>query len=84
MCAHYGKPVDPDSRDNIGGPVTIPGVAEFIGQSFKGVAALPSITEYCMYTVSSSTASHIGVLLYIHSILPSSSYIAVTVSLYIL
>ena len=54
--------MDPDNRDAIGGPVTIPGVAEFISQSLKGVAAQPSITEYCMYTVEFSNVSYIAVL----------------------
>ena len=44
--------MDPDNRDAIGGPVTVHDTSKFISEMFKGVATQPSITEFCMYTVS--------------------------------
>ena len=47
--------MDPDNRDAIGGPATVQSTSKFISQTYKGVAKKPSITEFCMYTVSMET-----------------------------
>ena len=52
MCSHSGPTVDPDNRDAIGGPVTTSSTSKFISETFRGVAKQPSVTEFCLYTVS--------------------------------
>jgi glycine/D-amino acid oxidase-like deaminating enzyme len=53
VCAHGGEVIQgPDGRDSIGGPATVPAVGRFISSTLRGVATQPSITEYCMYTMS--------------------------------
>jgi monomeric sarcosine oxidase len=53
VCAHGGPAIEgPESRDSAGGPATVGPVREFISGALRGVAARPSITEYCMYTMS--------------------------------
>ena len=52
ICSHTGPTVDPDKRDLDLGSPSIPDVATFIQNHFKGIELKPSIVEYCMYTVS--------------------------------
>ena len=53
VCAHGGIEIEgPDSRDCLGGPSTVSAVSEFASKTLRGVATRPSVTEYCMYTVS--------------------------------
>ena len=52
---HGGMELEcPDSRDSKGGPSTVAAVRRFASHTLRGVAPRPSITEYCMYTVSLS------------------------------
>ena len=51
----------PDSRDSAGGgPATVALVTQFISHTLRGVAPTPSITEYCMFTVSHTVYSAVS------------------------
>ena len=73
ICQHTGPMVDPDKRDVDPGCPSIPNVAAFIQNTFKGIELKPSIVEHCLYTVGDT-----------HCILVSSTSLTVTSSLEIL
>lgn len=50
-CPHYGKVVDPDTRDFAPGMEALENqVASFVRTFFKGVEPKPFRTESCLYT----------------------------------
>ena len=51
MCAHYGKEVHPNNRDEDSTMEEVQVVADYLKRFFKGVEERPSIIEKCYYTV---------------------------------
>ena len=51
VCAHYGKVVHPNNRDDESTMDEVQVVADYLKRFFKGVGEKPSIIEKCYYTV---------------------------------